>query len=124
MNSRILTYSGRSAEWARRLRRESTNSEKRLWMVLRNNQLGIHFRRQAPCGFYIVDFLAVKARLIVELDGSQHYTEDGQKSDRKRDAYLQRHGLTVLRFSNVDVIENIEGVLAEIEKHVRKSREH
>lgn len=93
-------------------------------MVLRNNQLGIHFRRQAPCGFYIVDFLAVKARLIVELDGSQHYTEDGQKSDRKRDAYLQRHGLTVLRFSNVDVIENIEGVLAEIEKHVRKSREH
>ena len=121
MKKYTLTYSEKSVEKARRLRHESTNSEKKLWMFLRNNQLGTHFRRQAPCGSYIVDFLAVKARIVVELDGSQHYTEQGQESDRRRDAYLQRRGLTVVRFSNVEVMKNIEGVLAAIEGHVREN---
>ena len=119
MRIRVLTYSGKSVDRARRLRRESTNSEKKLWMFLRNNQLGAHFRRQAPCGPYVVDFLAVKEGIVVELDGSQHYTEKGQEADRRRDAYLQRRGLTVLRFSNVEVIKNIEGVLATIEQRVK-----
>jgi len=122
MKKRALTYSARSLERARQLRRESTNSEKKLWMFLRRNQLDSHFRRQAPCGRYIVDFVSLKEKLIVELDGSQHYTDDGRAHDAARDAYLQSKGLTVLRFSNLEVMKNIDGVLAEIEEHVKGRR--
>jgi very-short-patch-repair endonuclease len=124
MKERTLTYSEKSLERARRLRRESTNSEKKLWMFLRNNQLDVHFRRQAPCGAYVVDFLAVKPKLVVELDGSQHYAEQGLEFDRKRDAYLRRRGLTVLRFSNVEVMKNIDAVIATIEQHLKENLEH
>jgi very-short-patch-repair endonuclease len=93
-------------------------------MFLRNNQLGVHFRRQAPCGSYVVDFLAVKPKLVVELDGSQHYTEQGLEFDRRRDAYLRRHGLTVPRFSNIEVMKNIDGVIATIEEHLKENLEH
>ena len=120
MKRRTLTYPKESLERVRRLRRESTNSEKKLWMFLRNNQLGVHFRRQAPCGSYVVDFLAVKSRLVVELDGSQHYTEQGLEFDGRRDAYLQRRGLTVLRFSNVEVMENIDSVIATIKEQLKQ----
>ena len=124
MKTRTLTYSKKSLERVRRLRRDSTNSEKKLWMFLRNNQLGVHFRRQAPCGTYVVDFLAVKPKLVVELDGSQHYTEKGLDFDKRRDAYLQRRGLTVLRFSNVEVMRNIDGVITSIEDHVKRNLKH
>ena len=115
----LLTYTETSKKRARALRRGSTNQQKKLWMFLRNKQLGMHFRRQAPIGHYIVDFLSVDSALVVELDGSQHYTDEGMVAEKQRDTYLSNRGLTVLRFSNLEVTNNIDGVLQTIEEHVR-----
>jgi crossover junction endodeoxyribonuclease RuvC len=96
---------------ARRLRVDGTDVETRLWQSLRNEQLGIEFRRQAPVLNYIADFLAHDAKLIVELDGSQH--ADGLTDDR-RTAALQQAGFRVLRFWNDEVDDNLDGVLQTI----------
>ena len=95
---------------ARKLRRDMTEAERKLWSLLRNNRLGVKFRRQVPYGPYILDFYSVKAHLVVELDGSQHYTPEGKRRDAKRDAYLRSDGLEVLRFLNDEVFANEEGV--------------
>ena len=97
---------------ARDLRRTLTDAERKLWCALRDRRLQtVKFRRQAPIGFYIADFLCVHHRLVVEVDGSQH----GQSSrDAVRDAWLQREGYRVLRFWNHDVLTARESVLATI----------
>lgn len=87
-----------------------TGAERKLWSLLRNNRLGAKFRRQVPYGPYILDFYCVKARLVVEADGRQHYTPEGRKKDAERDAYLRSDGLEVLRFLNDEVLSNEEGV--------------
>ena len=97
-------------ERARYLRTNMTDSERLLWHYLKSKQLnGCKFRRQHIIGSYIVDFVCLKARLIIECDGSQHHTL--QKSyDGKRDRYLRQCGYKILRFWNHDVLTNIEGV--------------
>lgn len=110
----ILQNSGGSVSKARRLRARLTDAEWKLWARIRGKQLGMHFRRQAPFGPYIADFAAVKQRLVIEVDGSQHYTEEGRKKDARRDRYLRGKGLTVLHFSNLEVLKNIDGVLMKI----------
>lgn len=101
--------------FARHLRYQLTECERLLWRQLRNRGLaGFKFRRQHPCPPYVLDFYCAELRLVVELDGGQHFDEAGLSKDRLRTAYLQHHGLEVLRFSNLDVIRNLEGVLAEI----------
>jgi BirA family biotin operon repressor/biotin-[acetyl-CoA-carboxylase] ligase len=97
---------------ARVLRREMTDSERRLWSGIRSEQLGVKFRRQHPIGNYIADFACLDALLIVELDGSQH---QGQKSyDARRDAFLHAQGFEVLRFGSNDPFVNFEGVLQAV----------
>jgi very-short-patch-repair endonuclease len=97
---------------ARAMRRAPTDTELRLWRLLRDRRLnGIKFRRQIPVGPYIVDFLCVGATLIVEAEGSQHAESH---RDNIRDAYLRRQGRKVLRFWNHEVIQNREGVLETI----------
>ncbi len=97
---------------ARTMRGAPTNAELRLWRLLRDRRMcGLKFRRQVPVGPYIVDFLCVASRLIVEADGSQH-AENG--CDEVRDRYLLREGWRVLRFWNHEVIVNPEGVLETI----------
>jgi very-short-patch-repair endonuclease len=92
-----------------------TNAEKLLWMRLRRRQLNdLQFYRQRIVGNYIVDFYCPKARMIVELDGGQHYTEQGLERDRVRSKYLTSQGLKVLRFSDREVFENLEDVLEKI----------
>jgi len=91
-----------------------TDPERRLWGQLRGRQLGVHFRRQAPFGPYIVDFMAVRQRLVIELDGSQHYTKEGRRKDERRDEYLRGKGLTVLRFSNLEALQKTDGVAPKI----------
>jgi very-short-patch-repair endonuclease len=96
---------------ASRLRRDATDVEKALWQALRNRQVeGFKFRRQATIGPYIVDFLCIEARLVVELDGGQHEEE----RDRPRTAFLEAQGLSMLRFWNHDVVENFDGVAEAI----------
>jgi very-short-patch-repair endonuclease len=96
---------------ASRLRRDQTDVEQKLWLAVRNRRLAnAKFRRQATIGRYIVDFLCIEAKLIVELDGGQH----SEEADAERTRFLEAQGYRVLRFWNNDVIENFDGVLAAI----------
>jgi very-short-patch-repair endonuclease len=98
---------------ARRLRRDGTDVERRLWYKLRNAQIdGVSFRRQHPAGNYILDFYCPALRLAIELDGGQHAT--AIRRDRERDEWLEQRGVTVLRFWNSDVTTNLSGVLEVI----------
>ncbi|TVR83814.1 MAG: endonuclease domain-containing protein [Rhodospirillales bacterium] len=100
---------------ARRLRRDGTAAERRLWRYLRNRGLDGHkFRRQHPIGGFVADFACVEAKLVVEVDGGQH----GGTEDARRTAALRRHGFTVLRFWNNDVLANTEGVVETIRAHL------
>ena len=105
-------YSPQTLQRARELRQRSTDVEKQLWSALRAGRLAGHkFRRQQPIGPFIADFVCQQARLIVELDGSQHAEND---RDRRRDEFLAGKGYRVLRFWNSDVVENQAGVLEAI----------
>jgi very-short-patch-repair endonuclease len=97
---------------ARAMRAEPTDAERRLWHALRDRRMQrLKFRRQAPVGPYIVDFLCVAHRLVIEADGSQHAENE---RDIVRDGWLAREGYTVLRFSNHDILTAHESVLATI----------
>ena len=100
---------------ARRLRREATDAERRLWSRLRNRQVaGIKFRRQVPIGPFVADFASVEAKIVVEVDGSQHAHTVEQ--NRMRSDALGSAGYLVLRFWNNDLLDNIDGVVSEIER--------
>jgi very-short-patch-repair endonuclease len=95
---------------ARNLRNRLTPAEERLWRRLRCRQLdGCKFRRQAPVGNYIVDFICFERKLIIELDGGHHAEQ--QQADRTRQAWLESQGFRVLRFWNHDVLESTDAVL-------------
>jgi very-short-patch-repair endonuclease len=102
---------GKISPHARRLRREATDAERRLWSRLRNRQLGgFKFRRQETIGRCIVDFACAECRLVVEADGGQHRNE----VDADRTAYLSSLGWKVVRFWNNDILQNTDGVLEVI----------
>jgi adenine-specific DNA-methyltransferase len=102
-------------DFARRLRREQTDMERKLWFALRGRRFhGAKFRRQQPIGAYIVDFASFEARLVVELDGGQHGSEEGLAYDAGRTQALGRNGFRVLRFPNHEVNGNFNGVLEAI----------
>ncbi|TJU87439.1 MAG: endonuclease domain-containing protein [Mesorhizobium sp.] len=102
--------------FARSMRRESTEAEDRLWHELRGRRLDrIKFRRQVPVGRFIADFVCAGARLIVEIDGSQHADSN---YDRERDAELKARGFRVLRFWNDDVLRDLNAVCDTIIAYV------
>ncbi len=103
---------------AQKLRREMTKEERHLWYDFLK-QLPITFHRQKVIGNYIVDFYCADARLVIELDGSQHFEEEGIASDQERDRTLSALGLRVLRYSNLDVNRNFRGVCEDILRHLR-----
>jgi very-short-patch-repair endonuclease len=93
---------------AKRLRRDLTDAERKLWSILRGAQLdGAKFRRQQPIGPFIADFVCQDRRLIVEADGGQH---SESPSDERRTAFLEHNGYRVLRFWNNDILNNLDGV--------------
>ena len=103
---------------ARQLRRNPTDVERLLWQKLRFWQVDDYkFRRQQPLGNYIVDFVCLQKRLIVELDGGQH--ADKANYDTQRDAWLRDQGFSILRFWNNDVLNNIDGVMELIVKSLQ-----
>ena len=103
---------------AKSLRKDATPSEKLLWSQLRQKRFGgVKFRRQQPIGPYIVDFFSSEARLVIELDGESHVGRERHDTDRQ--AYLERQGLTVMRFWDSDVFANTDGVLQMIYEHCR-----
>jgi len=113
----MLSYNQNLKEISRQLRENMTDAERRLWAKIRMRQLqGYQFYRQKPIGDYIVDFFCPRARLVIELDGSYHLVGETIEYDRIRDDYLSSLGLRVLRFTNTDVLTNIEGVVENIEE--------
>jgi very-short-patch-repair endonuclease len=100
------------------LRKNLTEAELVLWEILKNKKLcGRKFRRQHSIGHYIVDFYCPSERLIIELDGQHHFTPEGIIQDQERDNHLKMMNLTVLRFENEDVLNNLTLVLKEIKTH-------
>jgi len=97
---------------ARSLRTSLTDAERRIWYRLRAHRFyDVSFRRQFPVGRYVVDFVCLEARLIIEIDGGQH---SESRQDSIRDAWLRSQGFEVLRFWNNDVLSNFDGVLESI----------
>jgi very-short-patch-repair endonuclease len=101
---------------AKKLRINSTDTEKYLWKYLRGKQLtGFKFRRQHPIGRYIVDFVNLERKIIIEVDGGQHLEN---KKDKLRDRWLEEQGYEVLRFWDNEVLTNVEGVLEVIREKI------
>jgi len=101
-----------SVRQARSLRKNSTEAETRLWSHLRNRQLvGFKFRRQHPMGSRILDFFCEEAKLAIEVDGSGHSYDLKREDDLDREIELYEKGIRVLRISNMEIFENLDGVL-------------
>ena len=118
----MLTYVERNTNFARNLRQRMTEAEQRLWFHLRRDQMGARCYRQKPLGKYIVDFYLPKAKLVIELDGGQHFDDPVQlESDRVRDAWLRSQGLSVLRFDDRQMLTETDVVLEAIFSAVREA---
>lgn len=108
----MLRYKPNLKKFAQNLRRTSTETEVVFWSRIRRKQvLGFQFYRQKPVGPYIVDFYCPRAKLIIEIDGSQHFEEKNEQKDKERDTYLQALGFTVLRFNNTEVCQNVDSAV-------------
>lgn len=108
--------------YSRKLRKEMTAEEKHLWYDFLKT-LTVTVNRQKVIGNYIVDFYCDKAKLVIELDGSQHYDEILQKNDAERDNYMRSLGLTVLRYTNRDINERFLNVCEDIYKNIFTTEE-
>ncbi len=109
--------------YAKNLRKNMTKQEKHLWYdFLRTYRL--RFLRQKVIENYVVDFYCSKAKLVIEIDGGQHYTEEAMEYDKKRTEILEGYGLKVIRFTNLDIDNNFEGVCNNIDDIVSKSFHH
>ena len=99
--------------YARELRKNMTQEERKLWYFFLRH-LSVPVKRQKTLGYYIVDFYCHRGRIVIELDGSQHFEDAALVYDRKRDAYLESLGLKVLRYTNLDIAKNFTGVCDDI----------
>jgi very-short-patch-repair endonuclease len=110
----------RFKEKARKLRASQTSAEAKLWQALRNRRLAQwKFRRQHPIDRYIVDFVTLEGKLVVEVDGATHSSASEIARDTERTRLIEALGFLVVRVTNVDVYENIEGVVEMIDKTLR-----
>jgi len=111
----MLSYNKSLKQISRNLRRNMTDAETLLWSKLRGKQLKRYqFYRQKIIGNYIVDFYCPKSKLVIEVDGGQHYSAEGKEKDKRRDDYMTREEITVLRFSDREVLGNLDAVLEKI----------
>ncbi|MBB5336895.1 endonuclease domain-containing protein [Pectinatus brassicae] len=116
----MLYYNSHNNHLANNLRKNMTKEERHLWYdFLRNYP--IKFYRQKQIGNYIADFYCHKAKLIIELDGSQHYEKDNQHADKKRSAYFNRYNLYVMRFSNLDIHQHFSEVCISIDEYIKNN---
>ncbi len=112
-------YDHHNVENARRLRKEMTPWERRLWYCFLRSY-PVRFQRQKCIDHYIVDFYCFRAKLVIELDGGGHYEPDAQRKDAARTRGLEQYGLKVIRICNLDIDRNFEGVCAFIDLEVQR----
>ena len=106
---------------ASNLRQNMTKAETKLWSHLRTKEkLGYRFRRQHPCGFYILDFYNHQLKLCVEVDGEYHQNKSQKKKDKERDEYLKYNGIKTIRFTNKQIINEIDFVLEKLREEIEK----
>jgi len=111
----MLPYNSDLKLYAGKLRREMTDAERHIWARVRLKQLkGCQFYRQKIVGNYIVDFFCPRAKLVIEIDGGQHYSDETLKEDKARDNYLGGLGISVLRVTDIDALRNINTVIEQI----------
>ena len=116
----MFYYNGNLIKYSQNLRNNMTDAERRLWSKLRLKQLnGYRFYRQRVIGNYIVDFCSPALKLVIEVDGSQHFSDEMTTADKIRDQYLQGCGLKVLRFNDYEVLTNINGVVENILENMK-----
>jgi very-short-patch-repair endonuclease len=116
----MITYNRKLKNTARTLRKNMTDSEKLLWSRIRRKQLkGVQFYRQKIVGDYIVDFYCPSARIIVEVDGGQHFEPAAKLEDQRRDASLSRLGFRVLRFPSWEVMKEVDSIVDQIRNQLR-----
>ena len=115
-----MYYEHKNVANARKLRKEMTPWERKLWHCFLKTY-PIRIQRQKPIGNYIVDFYCAKAKLAIELDGGGHYTPEKQKEDAKRTAVIQEAGVKILRFCNTDIDKNFYGVCTVIDNEINNS---
>ena len=109
-----------TTELRKRLRNDLSPIEWRLWYRLKNKQLGQKFRRQYGVGPYVIDFYCPELNLAIEIDGESHYI-DGEEKDAIRQQYIEKYGIKFLRFTNNEVVENVDGVIEVIFKAIKES---
>ena len=118
-----LKYNGNNINFAKNLRKNATSQENHLWYDFLR-QYKVRFQRQKAIGNYIVDFYCYQAKLVVEIDGSQHFTNEERAYDQQRTAYLEQLGLHVLRISNRQINEEFQAVCEHIDTIVKNSLSH
>ena len=118
-----IYYSPKTKNFARELRKNPTKEENKLWYEMLRTYKP-QFRRQKQIGAYIVDFYCSAAKLIVELDGGQHYEPEKIEYDNIRTTYLTSLGLTVMRFTNIEVNTNFFGVCTTIDNYIKSNGSH
>lgn len=125
MRRKIIPYNPKLKTLARQLRNASTKSEIRLWQYLKGKQMmGYDFHRQKPLLEYIADFYCYELELVIELDGYTHQFEEVVEKDVIKEKAFQEIGLTVLRFVDVEVLQDINNVLRTIENYILDREEH
>jgi len=113
----MLKYNQDLKLLARELRNNMTKEERKLWYEFLNTS-DQKFLRQKIIGNYIVDFYSHKAKLVIEIDGGQHYEPENKKIDKIRTEYLETLGLKVIRYTNIEINKNFEGVCEDIKKYL------
>ena len=115
----MMPYDKKLLERSRQLRKTITSAETLLWSKIRMKQVkGRWFYRQKPVGEYIADFYCPGAKLVIEVDGGKHFTDESMEYDRERDEYMASLGLRVFRFTNTEVLTNLNGVIEVIGRNM------
>lgn len=115
----MLPYDRKLRRRSQQLRKGMTAAEEFLWSKIRMKQVkGCWFYRQKTVGEYIADFYCSRGKLVVEVDGGQHFNDEAMEYDKIRNEYMASLGLRVIRFTNTEVLTNIDGVLDEIERNI------
>ena len=115
--TKFTGYNNKLKEKSRELRKNMTEQERRLWYCFLKDY-PIRIYRQRTIGNYIADFYCSKAKVVIEIDGSQHYTDEGMSYDEYRTHIIEDYNIKVIRFSNYDVNTNFEGVCLEIDREI------
>ena len=108
-------------EHRRELRKNPTNAERKIWSILKGEQMGVRFFRQYSIGPYVIDFYCPQLRIALEMDGGQHAEEKHRIHDAWRTEYLRKHDIRMLRFWNNEVMQNLEGVGEKIKETIASS---